>query len=361
MKILLLNPLTPKYDFDDEHAQLPPYGLLALGSYLRQTHDIHIVDAELKKTTGVHAFKDLPFEPDIVGIGGVSTQSMHAAQLADASKECFPEATVVWGGVHATCVGETILRENQNVDVVIYGAGEIPLMALADAALIRQVPQAIYRDGASIIRNQPAATIPLPNLPLPAMDLLPLHHYQGASHHLFQQAIIMATRGCPFNCSYCSNSLWGRNWQHRPVKQILHDLQGVRAQGFLEVFFQDDVINIDHVWATELFREIADANLGLSIKLCFRADKKLLSPALLDEAARAGVYQIFYGVESANDVIRRSAHKQITRQEIERAVKLTQARGIQCLCSFIIGLPGETRETAMETINYAVALGLAKK
>jgi radical SAM superfamily enzyme YgiQ (UPF0313 family) len=92
--------------------------------------------------------------------------------------------------------------------------------------------------------------------------------------------------------------------RHWPIDCILLELRLLANMDFREVFMQDDTMNVDPQWAEELFHAIAGAKLGLEYKVAFRANEKLLTEPMLDAAAKAGVREIFYGVESGNEAIR---------------------------------------------------------
>ena len=224
---------------------------------------------------------------------------------------------------------------------------------LADGRDPATVPQVIVRQGDGFRENPAQGDLDLSALPLPARDLVNIHHYTGTSHNLFRQTVIMATRGCPFRCSFCSNAVWGRHWRPRPIESVIEELKAIAELDFAEAFFQDDTLNANPAWTLELFEAIRKAGLGLEYKVDFRANAALVPEPLLDAAAACGVREIFYGVESGNDAVREAAGKNLPREDILRAVRLTKERGIATLCAFIIGLPGETAETVQDTIAFA--------
>ncbi len=353
MKIALINPMGPKYQFDDANDHLPPLGLLCLAAVVRPRHEVCVLDGELLKETGPAILKRIPFEPDLIGIGGTTSQAGEACSLARRAREKFPRARIVAGGTHATILGEEYLRQCDAFDAVVRGPGEAPFAMLAEGRDPATVPQVVSRQGGGFRENPAQGELDLSALPPPARDLVNIHHYTGTSHNLFRQTVIMATRGCPFRCSFCSNAVWGRRWQPRPVESVIEELKVIADLGFAEAFFQDDTLNAKPPWTLELFEAIRKAGLGLGYKVDFRANAALVPEPLLDAAAACGVREIFYGVESGNDAVREAAGKNLPREDILRAIRLTKERGIATLCAFIIGLPGETAETVQDTISFA--------
>ena len=253
MKIALINPMGPKYQFDDANDHLPPLGLLYLAAVVRPRHEVCVLDGELLKETGPAILKRIPFEPDLVGIGGTTSQAGEACNLARRAREKFPRARIVAGGTHATILGEEYLRECEAFDAVVRGPGEAPFAMLADGHDPATVPQVISRQGDGFRENPAQGDLDLSALPPPARDLVNIHHYTGTSNNLFRQTVIMATRGCPFRCSFCSNAVWGRRWQPRPIESVVEELKVIADLGFAEAFFQDDTLNANPAWTLELF------------------------------------------------------------------------------------------------------------
>jgi radical SAM superfamily enzyme YgiQ (UPF0313 family)/2-polyprenyl-3-methyl-5-hydroxy-6-metoxy-1,4-benzoquinol methylase len=356
MNIALLNPMGPKRRFDDANDQLPPLGLLYLAAAVQPRHDVCVLDGELLKQTGPALLERLPFKPALVGIGGTTSQAGEAISLARHARKMFPAARIVAGGTHATILGKDYLRQCEAFDAVVRGPGEAPFAMLAEDRDPATVPQVIVRHGEGFQENPARGKFDLSEPALPARDLVNLHQYPGTSHRLFQQTVIMASRGCPFGCCFCSNAVWGRRWRPRTVGSVVEELKAIATMGFAQVFFQDDTLNANPAWTLELFEAIRKASLGLEYKVEFRANAALVPERLLDAAAACGVREIFYGVESGNDAVREAAGKNLPREEIVRALRLTKERGIATLCAFIVGLPGETAETVRQTIGFAKEL-----
>ena len=118
-----------------------------------------------------------------------------------------------------------------------------------------------------------------------------------------------------------------------------------------EITFQDDTFNINHEWASDIFYRIIEKRLNDKVifRITSRVDEKLVTKEFLDLARRAGVWFIFYGIESGSQYMLDRMKKGVTVEEIKRAIKMTKEAGIYAYCSFIVGLPGETKETLRET------------
>ncbi len=355
--IALINPFVPKANFDDHYSQLPPLGLLYIAAVLeREGHTVTVIDAELFCLAAEEAADALPPGVELVGIGGTTLQAGEAYKLATVLKARFPASRVVYGGPHACAVTHAAFDECPALDYVILGPGEAPFAALAAGDAPGSIPGCLIKGGPAVPNPAFAEPLSYADMPLPARHLVPIKCYAGAGRLPFIQTSMMITRGCPFNCMFCSSTVWGKSWDERAVADILDELRVIKDLGFSEVFFQDDTINVDVRWAKALFTAINEAGLGLKYKLQLRVNEKMLPEDLIARMAEAGVEHVFFGVESANDVIRETVAKGISKDEVRRAVALAKKYHIDTTLAFIIGLPGETEATVEESIQFVKEL-----
>ncbi len=326
MKIVLAQPMA---NWGQRLPETPSRALLILGSLARQRgHEVRIVHLDL---TGYDKLSD-GFEPDIVGITCNTFQVKSARIIAKQAKEAG--AKVVIGGPHAgyyTGVADTIIT----------GPGEKSFMALL---------------GESV--NGAEETIP-------NYDLIKWADFCGISPvGAIPSAAIMASRGCPFQCTFCNTPLfWGKKVQYRNPESVVDEVKLLHKQyGINEVFFQDDTFNLNHEWAFAIFDGLIKRGLNdeMMFKLACRVNEKLLTKEFLDLAYRAGVWNIFYGCESGSQYMLDRMKKGISIAEIKRAVKMTREAKIQTQCSFIVGMPGESMKTLAETANLIRELGATR-
>jgi len=166
----------------------------------------------------------------------------------------------------------------------------------------------------------------------------------------------MASRGCPFNCIFCNTPVfWGKKVRYRSPKLVMDEIIFLhRHYGIKEMFFQDDTFNLNHEWAEEIFDRIISEELNqtMCFKICCRVNEKLFTQKFLDKAKEAGVWNIFFGIESGCQSILDAMKKGITLAEIERAIIMTNKAHIRSQCSLIIGMPGESHSTINQTIGF---------
>jgi len=322
VRVLLVQ---PQYNFPRGYAETPSVALLILGTLARERgHEVRIVHLDIA-WGGID--KQLGrFRPDVVGITVNTLQVRSARLIAKAARRGGNGARVVVGGPHAA------VWDGEADDVVV-GEGENRWL--------------------EILGERPSIE-GIDDVPEPDYGLVHLNKFCGVSPaEAVPSVAIMASRGCPFDCTFCNTPVfWGKKVRYRSPERVVAEISDLHwGHGVKEVFFQDDTFNLNHAWATEIFERIIEKGLNkrVSFKITSRVNEKLVTKELLDLARRAGVWNIFYGVESGSQVMLDRMKKGVTVEEIKRAVRMTHEAGISTQCSFIVGMPGETRETLRET------------
>ncbi len=298
--------------------------LLLLGTLAQQRgNKVQILHTDF--LNGFIADEFALFKPDIVGITCNTFQVKSARIIAREAKAYG--AKVILGGPHAS------VWSDNTVDNKVIGEGENAWLTF-----IGEKPNINSID----------------DIPIPNYDLVDLTRFCGVSPvGAIPSLAIMGSRGCPYQCTFCNTPIfWGKQVRYRNPQYILNEVQLLHQRyNINEIFFQDDTFNSNHKWAFELFERIIQRGLNkeMLFKIACRVNEKLITKEFLDLAHKAGVWNIFYGIESGSQEMLDRMHKNITIAEIKRAIKMTHEADIQTQCSFIIGMPGETFVTLRET------------
>lgn len=331
----------------------PSGALLLIGTMCyNRGHNVKIVDMATDKI-GIAQLKNivLSFAPDIVGITVNTFQTKFTKEVTKAVKEVNENIITIAGGPHPSSLGLSFLNEFPHVDISVVGEGEFSFLEIVDGVDLKEIKGICY-DGH--VNDYRALATNLDHIPLSNLSLIEdINKYIGISgngHSMF----IMASRGCPFNCTFCNKSVFGNKVRFRTPTKIIEEIKWLNEQyGISEIYFQDDTFNLNRKWTEEILNLIIDnkLNTGITYLAPFRANEKLVDERLLQLAKEANFVCIFYGVESGNQEMLNRMQKALTINEIKRAFVLTHKHGIKTIASFIIGLPGETSETFKDTLN----------
>lgn len=359
-KILLINPLENVLAGRDE--MYPSGALLLLGTILfNRGYNVRIVHM-LADKIGLPQIGNIisKFRPRIVGMTMSTFQTKFSKEISKIVKKINKNTLVVVGGPHPSALKLKIFDDFPCVDVVVGGEGEHAFSEIVDGKNLRDIKGICFREKTSnkvqMNEARPLAK-DLDYIPLPNLDLVNFHKDRfvgvepvGASPSMY----IMASRGCPFYCSFCNKSVWGNTLRLRKPESIIQEIRWLHKKyGIKEIFFQDDTLDLNREWLEQIFNLIIENGLNRNIiyKAPFRADENLIDEELLRLAKRAGFWLIFYGVESGNQEMLDSMGKSLTISEIKRAFALTHPVGLKTVASFIIGLPGENKKTIEDTFN----------
>ncbi len=350
----------------------PPVGLGYLAAYSAQAlkdMDIELIDCNLKQYD-VPKIQELVKEKDplIVGITIYTSFYNKALDVIKGVKIISPGTRIVVGGPHPSALPRLVL-ENKEIDFVITGEGEETFVELVKnierPENYSSIKGLAYKDGDGIKINPPRPFMEdLDRLPFPSWDFIPPDKYTKMPHgslaRRYPVAPIVSSRGCPFDCSFCgSESVWKRKWRARSPKNIVDEIEMLRDRyGVNEIHFEDDNFTLDRKRAIGVCEEIIKRGLDISWSCPNGVRVDNIDRELLRLMKRSGCYSLVFGIESGHKKILEKVNKRISLDAIERAVRMTVEEGIKATGFFIIGLPGETRESILSTITFSKKLPL---
>ncbi|MFN2291651.1 MAG: B12-binding domain-containing radical SAM protein [Anaerolineae bacterium] len=230
----------------------------------------------------------------------------------------------------------------------------------ADQVLSRGLPAIkglVWRHDCDIVINADRPFIPdLDDLPLPMHHLLPLDKYRVPNMR-GPYTFIVPNRGCPAGCKFCIKHVsYQYSVRVRSAENVLEELVLLRDLGLRNVHMYTDLFTVNR----EQVMGICEGMIreGLDFKWMCNSRVDYVDPEMLETMSRAGCWLISWGIESANQQIRKNVHKGTTDEKISRALDWSKRAGIMNWGYFIIGLPGETEETIRETIDLSKKLPL---
>jgi magnesium-protoporphyrin IX monomethyl ester (oxidative) cyclase len=385
MKVLLINPPQTFYPGSDPPAGNLPLGLLYTAAVLDKAgYEVEILDAFMTDSSfrkiGDTLIAGMPYgriedtirrrKPDIVGIANPFTcQVEHAIRVGDIVKEIDPSILTVVGGPHVTAVPVDFLEEAQNIDIAVMGEGEYTMLDIAKFSegykKISDVQGIAYPKDQTIAVNSPRPFIKkLDELPYPAYHLVEMEQYlnpKKIEYRSFKnRAISMITsRGCPFNCSFCSVHLhMGKLFRAHSVNYVINHIDHVVSKyGVKTIFFEDDNLTFN----IKRFESICDRIIERSVRFSWetpngiRAD--FLTLSLLKKMKKSGCQSIFFGIESGDQFILNNViNKSLNLKDVVKVAKMCNDIGLRTAAFYIIGFPGEKKENMIKTVEFALRL-----
>jgi anaerobic magnesium-protoporphyrin IX monomethyl ester cyclase len=336
-----------------DNAIAEPLGIMYLSSLLKATG----VEARLfvaSKRDWLRNLKD--YQPAVVAYSVISGSHRHYLGLNRLVRDEI-EALSLFGGPHTTFFPETIYQDK--VDVICIGEGEYPLLELvrnlAEASDLSGIGNLwIKRDG-TVHKNPVRPLIQhLDDLPFPDREII-----YGEDPYLRESKIkrFLTNRGCPFNCTYCFNRAYKdiyrgeRMIRWRSVDNLIGEIEEVRGKYPLElVRFIDDIFILPPLDWLEAFTRVYRRRITLPF-VCNVQVKTVTEDKvkLLKEAGCAAVYM---AIETGNEGLRnRLLDRRMTNAEILKAFDLVHSYGISIAAENILGLPGGSLQTDMETVQ----------
>lgn len=364
-KIIFINPplsTAEGYGYFSANA-VAPLGICYLAAVTRQAkYDTRIVDGIALRLSIKNIVEIITREkPRYVGITATSRVIDIAGHLAQKIKDSGLDCKIIVGGPHMSAVPEDTLADYTAVDIGIIGEGEVTIVEILNALetrmSLRDVKGVIFRDGQDIHRTESRVPVKdLDILPFPAWDLLygfPAKYRPAPQYFLnLPSGTLVTSRGCPAKCIFCGKSVYQRLYSRHSsdyvVRAIKHLVNTYRVR---DIFFFDDTFLLDTKRVAEICENLLNDKIHISWS-CFARAVDIKDQNLLRLMRKSGCYQISLGVESADQRILDILQKQVTVEKTEQAINLLNSCKIRPHGFFIVGNPGETRDSLDRTISF---------
>ena len=364
-KVLLIYPYfrPPR---DRSVFRFPPLGISYLASSLLEAgHEVQLLDCTfMNKPEALEQAFDVKAE--VVGIYCMVTMLDDCLWLA---RQLRPSAKLLMaGGPLPTCDPLAFVGD---FDVVVRGEGEGTLLELLkayssgdDFSTIAGITmnRKTWTDGKMVAETSSTPDRPfnqaLDSLPFPARQLLPNQSYIqfGKKKYGYSITTLMSTRGCPYECEFCSNVIFGGSYRERSARNVVDEIEQALAAGYDRISFADDVFTLRGKRVQEVCAEIKQRGLQFYWECLARVDS--LDDATYVEMFQAGCRRVFFGIESGDDTVLKLMNKKITADEARHAVMAAHQAGLEVGAFFILFYPGETNQTVLNTLRFATSLPL---
>ena len=342
-----------------------PLGTLYVAAVLRQAgHEVIFVNGAF--ITHEKLMKEVrTFDPQFIGIYSTTFGWNKAKKTAAELRAMLNNVFICTGGPYPIAVQEKCLEEAGALfDTVVTGEGEYTCVEIVDRLAagkgLEGVAGTIFRSGETVVKNPPRPLMEdLDALPYPARDLLGdamKYIPPPATYKRKPVAVLMTSRGCNRRCIYCFqiDKHREKGIRFRSVESVLQEIEHCLAEGYREIKFIDDTLAADYDRAMQIAQEIKKRKLDFTwfASACVNQVDKPLLQAFKD----AGCWAILFGAESGVQKNLNTIRKGTTLDQIRKAVNAAKEVGIRVSTPFLFGIPGETYEEGLQTIDFALDL-----
>ncbi len=339
MKLALIEP-KPQFNSYFFFRKFPLLGNLILGTILKNAgHEVKVFKENFlpvynEKNDELHPSIK---EADVVGFTTITHTARRAYQIADAIKRQFPTKKVIFGGSHPSALPEEAL---EHADQVVVGEGEYVALDVFEAENNDKI---VY--GPSVNIND-----------VPPIDLTLLQGYRFRNGKInMSNAPIMASRGCPYDCNFCSvTRVFGRKYKVKDAEYIMEEVMLRYREGFRHAFFYDDnfaaIPGKTKIFLEKLAKAGLDFNWSSQFRIEVAKDKEML-----ELLKRAGCTTLYVGVESINPDALQEYNKKETVHDIKNGITTLLDTGFYVHSMFILGADSDNVKTTEETIKFSKA------
>lgn len=363
----------------------PPIGLAYLGgSLIKAGHDVQIIDSvgidpERKESIGdglilrglgyVEICNLIPKNVDLIAVSGMfSSEWISYKNLINLIAEKFPKTFLIVGGEHFSAAPELSMDSCPGVDAVVRGEGEETIVELANAIDKKMswsfIPGIVIRDkSGSYIRNSNRLRIrALDDIPKPAWELVPMENYlrSGSSYgvNLGRSMPMIASRGCPYQCTFCSSpQMWGTRWVARSPALLVDEIIEYKEKyNITNIDFYDLTAIVKRDWIIEFTNELIKRKVNITWQLPSGTRSEAIDSEVCALLYRSGCRNMNYAPESGSEIVLKEIKKKVKIDRMISSLKSAIKENINVKMNIIIGFPFERHIDIIKTLIFLVRL-----
>ena len=291
-------------------------------------------------------------------------------ELIHKLRAAFPNTPIVCGGEHFTAVPE-LSMEQAPIDFLVLGEGEETAVALFRALELgldhTVIPGIVYRtaDGKFVKNPRRDRIKEVDQIPWPAWEFFDVEAYSSnrlvSGIYYGKTVPILATRGCPYQCTYCSSpNMWTTRWYAREPKDVLDEIESyVKKYGASNFPFQDLTAILKREWVVEFCTEVERRGLKITWQLPAGTRSEIIDEEVASLLVRSGCRSLNFAPESGSERTRKHMKKMLTDEKLFRAVRASVKAGLNVGAFFVLAYPTDEKEDMEATVRLAAKLGKA--
>jgi len=360
-RVLLLNPPGDKLYIRDYYCSFsskadyywPPQDLIYLSGILDQDFSVEVVDAIINRLSEEQVLDIvLESEPDAVLFTTGTATMKSDLRLMERIKDKKDIRIIASAGI-LNFLGSEFLEKYPVVDAMLLDFTEQNIVPYILDKMGGPLRGLVFRNLGRFVtcEEKPAARF---QVPIPRHDLFDFPKYRIPIAKRFPFTVVVTSLGCPYSCGFCTAGAFG--YRTRDVDDVIAELEVLAGLGVKEILFQDPTFTINTKRVVDICQKMVEHSLDFTWSC--NGDIKSLNEEKIKHMKKAGCHTVSLGIESGSDEILKKYSKMITTQEIKDMIRLLNGYKIRVLGYFIIGLPGDNRESIRETINLAKQLDI---
>jgi len=354
-----------------------PIGLAYIASLLRQhNYSVSLVDCigldidrittsedgrfKMQGASFEKAIAAIPPQSDIIGFSVMFSQEWpFIRNFIRAVRKAFPHATFVVGGEHITALPEYSLRDCPEINFAITGEGELSFLALCSAIRkkenLQAVPGVCYLQDGAFFSNPKKRIVNVDEMPWPAWDLLQLEPYfqpnftMGISHG--RNLPILATRGCPYQCTFCSSAtMWTTKYVMRKPEDVVDEIEyNIKQYGANGIDFFDLTAIVQKKWVMEFTEELKRRKIKIPWSLPSGTRSEALDSEVLSNLKETGMELLVYAPENGSARVLKEVKKRVNLRRMISSIKMAKKNQLTVKLNLVIGFPKEERIDVLKT------------
>ena len=385
--ITLIRPPTVLAKWALSSPTCPPIGLAYVAGMLTDTgYKVAVVDAVGEATEQMLPTKDPRFFahglsteeiiariPAETTVFGISCMFSHEWPLISsiilAVREKFPKVPIIAGGEHITAMPQISLEQCPALDICVIGEGEETMVEVVDAltsgGTLDGISGIVFREGDKILRMEARARIRNVNdIPPPAWDLFPLSAYlergYGFGVNRGRSMPVIATRGCPYQCTFCSNpGMWTTRWIARDVDAFFAELKGYQERYQIDNFdFYDLTAIVKKDWIVAFCNRVLESGLKFTWQLPSGTRSEAIDAEVSKLLYLSGCRNITYAPESGSPRILRLIKKKVKLGNMLKSMRESVRCGMNAKANIMMGFPGETHWDIWQTHWFCLKMAV---
>jgi len=362
-KILLLNPPGKRKYFRDYYCTkvskgryyYHPVDLVYLSGRLDSFWRVYLIDAIAEDLGADQCLKKIKkIQPEII-LSLVSSPSyFEDLEFLTVARNALPETIIIGTGDVYRELKKEAFEEQNFLDAILLDFSTDDLVKFLKREEDRKFDNIIYKTNNVIIEGEEIHGSGEFDAPVPRWDLFKLEKYSFPFARRKGFASILTDFGCPFKCDFCPVSSLG--YKLRPINIVIEEMKVLKDLGVKELFIRDQTFGVNKERTKKLCEAMVARGLNFSWTCFSRVD--VINEELLRAMKRAGCHTIIFGIETASEKLLKDYNKNINLEKIKETIALTKRNKIRASGTFILGLPGDSKEAIKKTVDLAIDLDL---